>query len=80
MHLEDARIIHIFEAAKRRAEVQRVDDKRTPYRVTFCYNHHRLVPRYFRDLEDATDHAKRFAFRPISPYQRITANPQSRPR
>jgi hypothetical protein len=62
MHLAPSEILHVFEAGEKRAEVQRVDELHTPFRVVFQLNGHTLAPSYESDMEVAIDRAKRWAF------------------
>ena len=62
MHLAPKEVLHVYEGGVRRAEVQRVDEQWTPYRVVYTYNGRVLRPDYCEKLESAIEHAKRYVF------------------
>jgi hypothetical protein len=76
MHLAPTKVLHVFEAGDKRAEVQYIEgEKNTPFRVVFqtkkagevtegqgsrYYTH---APGYFSDREIAMDRARTWAYR-----------------
>lgn len=78
MHLAPTEILHVFEAGNRRAEVQRVDEEHSPFRVVYQTRKSGEVmrdgespywthpPDYFLSEDEAKQRARYWAYHPNS--------------
>lgn len=70
MHLAPLETLHVYQTRQRRAEVQRVREQHTSFRIVYKFRYcsdgewHTLSPDYLADEETAKQKARAWAYRP----------------